>query len=489
MSLARRSITSTVWNVFSGSAGLGILFLRSVYLARILPVDLFGVYAFASSIIRFVVVFPDFGMSGAFLHRTSETEDAEQAAAVQFTLKLILTTIWAATLIPVAILYTTGPLRLALIVLTLATAGIQITQTPRLILIRNVDHRRLAVLNVLNSILTTVVAIALALKGFGIWALLATDLASFVLNFVSLYVWRPVWRPKLMWSPVIVRYFLRFGSRGFLADLLHRALDRLDDLWTGFYLGNTALGFYSRAYTFATYPRKLLASPINNVAGGTYAELKYDRHRLSQAFFRTNSLLVRTGFFLAGLLSLIAPELIRILLTPKWLPMLDAFRLMLIFTLFDPIKLTIAKLFIAVGKPEQIVRARAIQMIFLVIGLFAFGFRFNIMGVAIAVDIMLVVGIVLLLRWAKEYVDFSARQMFFVPVISLLIGLIIGRLAIEIPGVLGNPWKTGLVKATVFSGIYIGILLILELKQTLKMLDVLQRLKSRDIRKPESQRY
>ncbi len=121
---------------------------------------------------------------------------------------------------------------------------------------------------------------------------------------------RPPWKVHFGWSPTIARYLLNFGYRTFLGNLVTQALDYTDNLWTGQFLGKSSLGYYSRAYTFSSYPRKVLANPINSVASGTYAELKENPKQLSQAFFRANALLVRTGFFMAGLLALIAPEFI-----------------------------------------------------------------------------------------------------------------------------------------------------------------------------------
>ena len=65
---------------------------------------------------------------------------------------------------------------------------------------------------------------------------------------------------------------------------------------------------------------------------------------------------------MAGLLALIAPEFIYLVIGRQWLPMLDAFRLMLLFTLLDPIRGTLANLFIAVGKPEKVLWARLAQL-------------------------------------------------------------------------------------------------------------------------------
>jgi O-antigen/teichoic acid export membrane protein len=461
--LARRSVSSVGWNMVGGMSGMVVLFVRSVLLARLLPVDVFGVYAGAGALVALTAVFTTFGMGGAFLHRSAETQDEQRAAAVHWTLKLLFTLAWAAVMIAFALLYTVGSQRLALIVLTLTQVGDELTQTSRLILIRRVVHRRLALLQLLDTIFTSVAAVGLALLGAGLWALLATDIVSMLLGIIGLLILRPVWRPRLAWRSSVVRYYLRFGSRNLTAGLLLTALDRLDDLWTLRYLGETALGYYSRAYTFATYPRKILAAPVNQVVSGAYAELKGDRRRLSQAFFRGNALLVRSGFFLAGLLALIAPEFIMILLGEKWLPMLQAFRLMLIFTLLDPIKMTVSDLFIAVGRPDKVVRVRLVQLAILVVGLFALGPRWGIAGVALAVNAMLVVGLGVLLWQARQYVDFSIRGMFAVPGGVLASALVITAAALSlVQPMLVSPWWSATVKIVLFSTCYLVLLVLLE---------------------------
>lgn len=459
--LARRSVSSVGWNMAGGMAGVAVLFVRSVMLARLLPVETFGVYAGAGALVALTAVFASFGMAGAFLHRSAETEDEQQAAAVHFSVKLIFTLAWGAFMVIFALLYSGGDQRTALLVLTLTQVGDELTQTSRLVLMRRVIHRRLAALQLLDSLLTTLVSVGLALLGVTLWALLATDVVSMLVGIVGLLIWRPAWRLRLAWRPATVRYYLRFGSRNLTAQLLLVAQDRLDDLYTQRALGNEALGFYSRAYMFATYPRRILATPVNQVAGGTYAELKYDRARLSQAFFAANALLVRSGFALAGLLALLAPEFIVILLGEKWLPMLQAFRLMLIFTMLDPIRVTVADLFVAVGQPERVVKVRALQLAVMIVGLLILGPRLGIAGVALAVDTMLVVGIAVLLRQARAFVDFSARRMFAAPTVALGLGLLAGAAA----GALladSSPWISAAGKLMAFALVYGGVLLLLE---------------------------
>ncbi len=449
-------------------------FFRSMFLTRSLPVDTFGVYSWSGSLVTLTAVLANFGLGGAFLHRAPETRDEERTAAAHFTLQIIFSGIWAILLLGYAFIFQRGQTRLALVILTLFMLGSQMAHTPRLILARRVVHRRLALFQVINAGLSSVAAIVLAWADVGIWALLITDFVTFALNILMFYVWRPVWRPRVAWCPDLIRYFLSFGMRNLTAEGLLRALDRVDDLWVGTYLGNTANGYYSRAFVFAIYPRKILAQPVNLVTSGTYAELKNDRLRLSQAFYRVNGVLVRSGFLIAGGLALVAPEFIRIVLTDKWMPMLNAFRLMLIYTLFDPIKLTVSALFVAAGKPEQVVKARFVQLVVMALGLFLLGPKFGISGVALTVDLMLMVGIVLLLWQARKYVDFSLVKLLVAPIIALVAGLGLARLAIMVPGVLGSDWRSGFVKGFTFVFVYGGVLAVLERDNLIMLWEYLQ---------------
>lgn len=458
--LASRSITSVKWNVVSNIVHIIISFTQSIILARLLPIETFGVVAGAASIIGIVDGLSNFGMGGAFTHRCKETEDIEHTAEVHFTLQLLINFIWTTLMLLGGFLFikdTGDGFRLAYIVLTLAKTAMNFTNTPHFILTRQVQHKRLALISIFDVVITLIVSCTLAILHQPLWSLLSSYLVSVVVNTILLYIWHPIWKPKLIWSISTVKYFLVFGSKQVVSRFLMDALDKVDELWTKTYLGSTPLGYYSKAYNFAQYPGLILAGPVSNVAIGTYAEIAHDRKKLSGAFFQTNALLIRTGFFLVGLLFLIAPEFINILIGERWMPMLLAFRLMLPFTLFDPVKKTMANLFVAVGKPEITVKIRAIQLAVMVVGLYILGKLLGIEGVALAVDIMMLVGMVMILTRAKEFVDFSLKELFLTPFLAMAIGLIIGfgfdqLISPGLPDLL-----SGLIEVFLFSAVFLGV--------------------------------
>jgi lipopolysaccharide exporter len=171
-------------------------------------------------------------------------------------------------------------------------------------------------------------------------------------------------------------------------------------------------------------------------------------------------------------LALVAPEFIHLVIGDKWLPMLQAFRLMLVFTMLDPIKVTVADLFVAVGRPELVVRARLVQLAVLIAGLFLLGPLLGISGVALAVNLMLIIGIAMLLWQARTYVDISLVRLFAVPGLALALGLALSYAAVELSGLVGPSWWTGVIKALTFSVVYGLVSLALERQQVTEALSI-----------------
>jgi O-antigen/teichoic acid export membrane protein len=146
----------------------------------------------------------------------------------------------------------------------------------------------------------------------------------------------------------------------------------------------------------------------------------------------------------------------------KWLPMLNAFRLMLLFSILDPLRVTISNVLLAVGQPGKVGKVRLVQLIILGIGLFTLGFRYQIAGVALSMDIMLVVGVSMYLWFVREYVDFSLLRLFSPPVIGILAGIGVNQLLISILDFPQADWLVAILKLCAFSGTYLIILVILE---------------------------
>lgn len=477
MSLAQRGVTSSAYNVIANSVSLVFNLAGSIILARLLEPEVFGVIAFANSTILLTIALPNFGFQAAFLHRTSgESGITEETLRVHFTLKLIFSLVWAALMVAGAAVFAPVSMRWVFWVLTGVVFVAQQMTTITILLTRRVEFRRLAITQVVAAITSNTAAVLLAWRGWGLWSLLSARIVAGIVEVLFLYVIRPIWRPRLGWSKELASYFINYGSKVFTGSLLAQALDRVDDIWTGLALGDRALGFYDKAYTLATYPRQFISVPLTQVAAGTFAQVRDDRERLSRIFSWVSLVMIRANFYVAALLWLVAPELIRLALGARWLPMMDAFRLMLAYTLFDPLKGMIANLLIICGAPNRVIRARIIQLLVLIAGLVTLGPRFDIAGVALAVNTMLVVGIVILYAEARRFVDYAPVRIFGMPLFAMGLGIAATYATMQTLDLAANDWLSGFVKGAAFTLVYAVFLALVERKLLRQLWDILIKL-------------
>jgi len=459
--VASRAITGSLFNVGSQAVTLVLGFVRSVLLARLLVPEDFGIVALALFFVNLAGSFATFGLNEALVQRKTVEPDA---ISTHFVMRLGLMTLAVLlTLICIPLFryfYPDRPLLVPLIVALLPVKLIQaVASTPTMLLRRRLAFRRLAALDVASSLMMLVIGTLLAWNGWGPWSLvLGEQLTGVLVSAVGVWLYRPPWHRSLRLARTIARQYLDFG-RFILANIqINFLLDQFDDFWTVSFLGSTAGGYYARAYEFARYPRRIIAMPLQPVFFSAYARLQSDRRRLSQTFYRLNSFVVRVGFLFALVLVLVAPELVGLLLGAKWLPMVTAFQLMVVYTLLDPVRATAGNLAIAVGHPQILVRINLVQLVVFVPLVILLGSLLGIEGVAIAADVMLLIGIVLVFRRVRRFADFSLRRMFGYPVVALILGGAAGLL-VAIVLASAKPWISLFGKATVAAMVYCGVLL------------------------------
>lgn len=470
-SVAAQTVKGSFFSIGSSAITIVSGFVRSVILARLLMPEDFGVVALAMFFLSITNQIRDFGFTEAFIHRDTRIQDASSTYVVLRVSMAVLALLLTLLLAPLLRhFYPSQPQLVGvLIVLSCVQVVRAVNSMPYVLLRKELEFKYLAFLDVASSLAMTTVAPAMALAGFGFWSLVGEQTVPVLVRTVGLWCIRRPWRFSLRFDKEIARWYFHFGSFVFLSSTFTFLLDQFDDFWTGTALGARALGFYSRAYEFARYPRRVIESPITQVFFPAYAKLQHDRLRLSKAYYRAGGLLVRMGFLFSLVFVLVVPEFIRIFIGVKWLPMLFTFRLMIVYALLDPLVVTSSHLITAVGQPKILTRINALQLLIFVPVVIVLAHYFGINGVAVAADLMLVTGLALVLVQVREFVDFSLWKLFRYPTVALLSA---GGIAILIKQYLPveNDLVSFLLKGGVAAVVYGGLLLLLERHEYMKNL-------------------
>ncbi len=475
-SLAEQTARGSFYTLAASGVTITLGFVRSVLLARFLLPDHFGTVALAMVFVILGNRLRSLGLHNALLHKQS---DRGPFYTTFFTLQtsLVVTSaiLYAAAAPLVARFYpdraSLAPVMTALIGVTAIGAMNQIQET---LLRMHLKFDRLALVNVASSVAMFAVAPYLAWRGWGVWSLVAQEASGILIR--ALLLWGP-WRVGAIafgWDAEAARWMIRFGLANWVALNTNYVLERFDDFWVGTVVGNTALGFYNRAYEFARYPRRLVATSMVTVMTPVFARLQHDRNRLSKAYFRVMSLLVRVGLAMGGLILLLTPEFIYYLLGSKWIPMTVTLQLMALYMVLDPLVMISNNLLYAVGRPEMVARVRLGQLAFFVPAVIVGARVWGINGVALAADMMLLMGLGALHRHTRKVAVYSLARMVGWPIVAaglatIITGSTLGWHTIAAP-------QSGMIvlgKTLIFGGVFTFILLAGEGRELIDMSRVL----------------
>ena len=436
-------------------------------MARLLFPSHFGVVALSLLYVNLAGQVQAFGLDQGLIHRVDSDESVNRTyftLRVSFLAGVLLLIIGAAPLLGRA--YPEMPqLRWIVIALGGAAAIESLSSIQETFLSKELRFKQLAVVDVAASVVMTLVGPLLAYAGAGPWALVAEQSSGVATRFgMSWLVFRS-WSPRFGWERSTATWFWKFGKPNWAAANLRILMDRFDDFWVGTSLGGQSLGFYSRSYEFARYTRRAVANPLVTVFVPIFARLQQDRAALSRAFYRVAYLIVRVGFLISGAFALVMPEFIELAIGQKWRPMLLTFRLMLVYCLVDSLIVLGEGLLVALGRTRQVRTVNLIQALTLVPGVIVGAEVAGIEGVAVAADLMLVVGLLVILNYLKQSIDFSFFKLFALPLLILL-------LAWGAVSFIDQSWRpgllaTGIFKLMSFGGVFAGLLAAFEFRNLL----------------------
>ncbi|HYL50667.1 MAG TPA: lipopolysaccharide biosynthesis protein, partial [Acidimicrobiia bacterium] len=219
--------------------------VTTVVLTRLVAPRDFGVIALGLVILTYLDALNEFGISSAVIY---SADDGPVELSVAFWLSMV-TGIAAALLMtasasPLAAAFEEPRLRTVLPVLSLAFILNSAGSVQVAVLKKRLQFRRLVPVDVARAALKAVVAITAAFAGWGVWSLVAGQLAGELTGSVA--VWLSLrWRPSFVWDGAVVRRVLGYGSHIMGVGVVAALLADVDYLIVGRRLGSQQLGFYA----------------------------------------------------------------------------------------------------------------------------------------------------------------------------------------------------------------------------------------------------
>lgn len=406
MSLKERVANGLSWSVASRISSQAFQFVFQITLARLLSPNEFGTVGMLLVLIGFAQTVADFGLSSALIY---EQEVSDVKFSTVFWLQVI-----AAAHISV-LFYFAAPLIAGFYAapildpLTRFVAPIfvvqAIGQTHSALLSKNFEFKKLAVCAICSTFLSGGLAVFLALRGYGVWALAWQSMAAAAVSSLLLWLqsgWHPILSFSLDHAKRLGKYGIYLLGHGGLNYWLRNA----DKLAIGKFIGAHELGIYSRAYGLMLLPLNNISAVLGQVMFPTLAQLQNDPIRFRIAYLTATRMIALVSFPLMAGVAVLCDPLILFLLGEKWIEVVPILQVLSVVGLMQSIVFPVGWIFTSLGKTrEQFHLSIILSCAF--VGTVGIGLVFGVLGVAYAYAAWTILSGYLNLRIAGGYIGVS----------------------------------------------------------------------------------
>ena len=335
--LKHKVVKGVAWSTVEKVASALLQLAVSLVLLSLLSPEDYGLMAIVAAFPAILMPLVDSGFSQALI-RKKDVDDLDYSSV--FYVNIVISALLYAVLVAIApacarffgapdfvviapILYLLIPIN--------SFSNIQ-----NAILQRTMEFKNLSLYMLLANAISSAVAIWMALRGLGVWALVGQRLGVVIVKTVLMW-WGSKWRPRWIFSMERIKGMFRYGSRILLSDLVSNVYYQISNLFIGKFYTKADLGYYDRGNKIKEMPVTSTIMAVLPVTFSAFSRQKEDRDKLFTNARKVYLLWAFVMFPLMCGLIAVAEDMFRVLLPEVWLPAVPYLRILSVAGLLAPL--------------------------------------------------------------------------------------------------------------------------------------------------------
>lgn len=384
--LKNQMISGMAWKFGERFIAQGVSFIVSLILARILMPEDYGVVSIINIFITIADVLLNSGLNTALIQKQDADEtDFSTIFYCNLFIGLLLYVILFLTAPFLAIAYHMPILTSAIRVfaLRLPISSFQSIQTAYVS--RKMDFKKFFFSTITGTLISAIVGIVMALKGCGVWSLIAQYMTNTLVDTLFLFL-TVRWYPKFIFSWDRARPLIKYGSRVMCTDLVGTLFNNLGDFLIGIKYTSADLAYYTKGKQLPTLLKTNISSTLVSVLFPGLSKVNDNKEKVKNISRKSVRLLTYIIYpVMTGLLVLAKPLTI-FLYTEKWIPMVPFVMIVCIEAIFS-IPGTIALQTVkAIGRSDLMLKAEFIKKPILMLSILI-AVRYGVFAIAVTLPI------------------------------------------------------------------------------------------------------
>ena len=466
-------LKSFVWKLLEKGSVQLVTLVVSILLARWLYPEDYGIIALIIIFISLAEVISDGGFNTALIQK--KDADATDFSTIFFAssgVAVLLYVILFFTAPLISRYYEIESLTKVIRVLSLSLPFYVLNSIQRAYVAKEMLFDKLFISSLIAAVLSGLAGCWMALKGFGVWALVAQKLSNQALITVSM--WYTVrWRPIMKFSFASFRQLFGYGWKIFLTNFIITLFVKIRHLIIGKMFKPANLAYYERGDQFPSFIGENLLSAIQSVLFPTLSEQQDDRVRVKSMMRRTTKSVSLVICPLMIGLFVVAEPLTIVLLTEKWLPIVPFIRIMCISNMFKPLTIPNAEAIKAMGYSDITLKLEVIKKVIDII-ILVVSCQIGLIAIAYGVALYNFICIFINLYPNIKLLDYRIREQIADVLPSYLTSIVMGASIWWIGGLGYMPIVTVTIQVLLGAAVYVAVNRLFKVESMMYFLDIIR---------------
>ena len=373
-SLRQKTIKGVGWSAIDNISSYAVTFLVGLVLARLLTPDDYGLIGIVSIFTAICGCFIRAGFGTALIRKKDATED-DYCTVFVCNLFMSIALYWLLFFVaPYIASYFRRAELVALIrvsSLGMMISAFSIVQSTRLT--KRIDFKSRAMITIASAVLRSIVGLAMAFAGLGVWAIVGQSLSGTVTSTILLCRVNR-WMPRLHFSKTSFRYLFGFGSNLLVSDIITTIWNQIYNVVIGRYYQPATLGQYTRAKMFDGLLSSNLTVVVQRVTFPVLSEMQDDRVRLKSGYRRVIRTTMLISFLGSLLMASVAKPMIIVLVGTQWIEASYYLQIVLFSTMLFPLHSINLNMLLVLGRSDLFLKLeiykKTIAVVPIVLGVF-----------------------------------------------------------------------------------------------------------------------
>lgn len=351
--LKSKSITALIWDFIGKISVQSVGFIISIFLARLLSPEEFGLIGMVMVIVPITQVFMDMGLGAALIQKKEVSQNLFSSV---FWLNIIIGAIMTSLLYfasdYIAQFYKRPELSEIVKILSLIFVISSFGIVQNIHFTKSLNFKTHAVISLISNLISGSIAIYLAYSNFGVMALVYQKIIAITISILSYWIVSN-WRPSFYFSLKDIKSIWGFSGAHFIDSIVSTIFLKLDIILIGKMFSAATLGFYTRAQTLDGLINTFTSASLSRIFFPMISNIQDDIEKVKAVYKKSILILSFISIGLSGFLYLIAEDLFIILFTEKWNYSAQLFKIMVIIGFAYPLSSIMVNLILGLGYSKK----------------------------------------------------------------------------------------------------------------------------------------